>query len=68
MREGAAAEGGGGQLKMKNSKLKNRCGRRKKKLRVFPLSKPTSKCKGCGFRVSADSEFCGECLCEEDGL
>ncbi len=28
----------------------------------------TGKCKGCQCPVSPDSEFCGECLCEEDEL
>jgi hypothetical protein len=26
------------------------------------------KCKGCGYKISPDSEFCGECICEEDSL
>lgn len=28
----------------------------------------TGKCKGCGFPVGPESDFCGECICEEDGL
>lgn len=28
----------------------------------------TGKCKGCGHTISPDSEFCGECICEEDGV
>lgn len=27
-----------------------------------------SRCLGCGFEISKDSEFCGECTCEEDCL
>lgn len=26
------------------------------------------KCKGCGFPVHPSCTYCGECLCEEDGL
>jgi hypothetical protein len=25
-------------------------------------------CRGCGFEISNDSTYCGECLCEEDGI
>lgn len=28
----------------------------------------TGKCRGCGFPVGPESEFCGECICEEDDL
>lgn len=24
------------------------------------------RCRGCGFKISKDSEWCGECLCEHD--
>lgn len=32
------------------------------------LAKNPNKCKRCGYPISPDSEYCGECLCEEDGL
>ncbi|KAF0176462.1 MAG: hypothetical protein FD161_3001 [Limisphaerales bacterium] len=28
----------------------------------------TGECKGCGCRIHQSDAFCGECLCEEDGL
>lgn len=27
-----------------------------------------SRCLSCGFEISKDSDFCGECTCEEDCL
>ena len=35
-----------------------------------PMAKPVGfPCKGgCGYRVRYDGDYCGECLCEEDGL
>jgi len=27
-----------------------------------------SRCLSCGFEISKDSSFCGECACEEDSL
>jgi len=35
---------------------------------ILEGSKSQGRCKGCGCRVSADSDYCGECLCEEDTL
>ena len=26
------------------------------------------KCKGCGIPIHPSCDYCGECLCEEDGL
>lgn len=31
------------------------------------LCKP-GKCRGCGYKVSKESDYCGECLCEVDEL
>lgn len=28
----------------------------------------TYKCLGCNYRVPYPDTYCGECLCEEDGL
>lgn len=28
----------------------------------------TYKCSGCNYRVPYPDTYCGECLCEEDGL
>ena len=28
----------------------------------------TESCKGCGFAIAKGAGYCGECLCEEDGL
>jgi hypothetical protein len=28
----------------------------------------TEKCRGCGCTIAAGCGWCGECLCEEDGL
>jgi hypothetical protein len=25
------------------------------------------KCQGCNYRVAYEGDWCGECLCEEDG-
>lgn len=25
-------------------------------------------CRGCGYPIHASEEWCGECVCEEDGL
>lgn len=30
--------------------------------------KGKNRCKGCGFEISMDSDLCGECVCEEDGI
>jgi hypothetical protein len=27
-----------------------------------------TRCKGCGFPIARGCDYCGECLCEEDGL
>lgn len=27
-----------------------------------------SRCLSCGFKISKDSDYCGECTCEEDSL
>jgi len=29
---------------------------------------PHNHCKGCGYAVSDWDDWCGECLCEDDGL
>ena len=28
----------------------------------------TEKCKGCGYTIALGCGYCGECMCEEDGL
>lgn len=25
------------------------------------------KCKGCGYTISPECSYCGECMCEDDG-
>ena len=25
------------------------------------------RCRGCGYKIDPSCEYCGECLCEEDG-
>jgi hypothetical protein len=27
-----------------------------------------NKCRGCGFPIAPEADYCGECACEEDGL
>lgn len=31
-------------------------------------NKKQNKCKICGYPISKDSEICGECACEDDGV
>lgn len=35
-----------------------------------PLARKTktNRCKGCGFAISPGSDYCGECMCEEESL
>lgn len=28
----------------------------------------TRRCKGCGCEISLTASYCGECMCEEDGV
>lgn len=35
--------------------------------RLMKRKRP-KKCKGCGFEIHESCDYCGECLCEEDGL
>lgn len=30
--------------------------------------KAENKCKVCGYPIAKGEEYCGECVCEEDGL
>jgi hypothetical protein len=36
--------------------------------RPRPESRRTHRCLGCGWVISKDSDYCGECTCEEDTL
>jgi hypothetical protein len=44
-------------------KTSNRCVNVERLARI-----KTEPCKGCGYPVSAGCGWCGECICEEDGL
>lgn len=30
------------------------------------LKEEVTRCKGCGSRIAAGNEYCGECMCEDD--
>ena len=32
------------------------------------LKPATESCKGCGYTIAKGAGYCGECLCEEDGI
>lgn len=36
--------------------------------RTKPPAVKTEQCKGCGFTIAHGAGYCGECLCEEDGI
>lgn len=54
------------KLNAKSAKSAKGGGRRRVNRAMFP--RRAHKCKGCGFLISVESNYCGECLCEEDGL
>lgn len=49
---------GGGHWRVKRAGASKVEGRRSK----------VNKCKGCGYPISPECSYCGECCCEEDGL
>lgn len=32
-----------------------------------PIVVEVNRCKGCGYPIDPSEDFCGECLCEDDG-
>ena len=35
---------------------------------IYVVKKNTIQCEGCGANIAEGNTYCGECLCEEDGL
>lgn len=33
-----------------------------------PTDSPKFRCRSCGCAVAPDCDYCGECLCEDDGI